>query len=79
MPVVLRVGGFAFGFFTDDHEPPHVHVRYSGGRLVMEIETERIKRVTGMNASDVAHARRLVRMHRDELLAAWAEHFKKEA
>lgn len=79
MPVVLRVGGFAFGFYSDDHVPPHVHVRYSGGKVVMEIESERIRRVARMNASDIAHPRRLVRTHRDELLAAWAEHFKKEA
>ncbi|MFL5383987.1 MAG: DUF4160 domain-containing protein [Longimicrobiaceae bacterium] len=78
MPVVLRVGGFSFGIFRGDHEPPHVHVRYSGGRLVIEIESERIRGVAGMNASDIAHARRLVRTYRDDLLAAWAERLKKE-
>jgi len=79
MPTVLRVGGFAFSFFPDDHEPPHVHVRYSGGLLVMEIQSERIRDAFGMNEADISYARRLIRLHRADLLAAWEEqHSRKE-
>lgn len=73
MPTVLRVGGFEFGIYPDDHEPPHVHVRYSGGRVVVAIESEHLRGAQGMTAANISHARRLVRLHREELLAAWAE------
>jgi hypothetical protein len=80
MPTVLRVEGFVFSFYPNDHEPPHVHVRYAGSRVVIEIESERIRDVAGLSDADVAYARRLVRTHREALLAAWdAVHHPKEA
>ena len=39
MPVVLRINGFSFGFFSREHEPPHVHVGYSGARVIIDILT----------------------------------------
>jgi hypothetical protein len=71
MPVVLRVGGFAFSIYPGDHDPPHVHVRYSGTRAVVDIESEQVRDSRGMTTPDVAEAQRLVRMHRAELLANW--------
>jgi hypothetical protein len=73
MPTVLRVGGFAFAIYPDDHEPPHVHVRYSGERVVVAIESERLRGAQGMTEANISHARKLVRLHREELLAAWVE------
>ena len=73
MPTVLRVDGFAFSFFPGDHEPPHVHVRYSGGQLVMVIESERVRNVRSMSEADIGKTRMLVRLHRAALLKAWAE------
>ena len=80
MPTVLRVGGFAFKLIPGDHDPPHVHVRYSGKGVVVEILSERFRKVRGMNAADISRAQQLVRFHRAELLSAWAElHLAKES
>jgi hypothetical protein len=78
MPTVLRVGGFAFSIYPDDHPPPHVHVRYSGGQLVMDVESERVRNVRDMSEADIGRARRLVRLHREELLAGWAKWHSEE-
>jgi len=71
MPVVLRVGGFAFGFFANEHEPAHVHVRYGGTLAVIEIESGRVRQVEHMRDPDLARARALVAEHRQTLTAAW--------
>jgi len=71
MPTVLRIGGFAFSIYPGDHPPPHVHVRYSGRRAVVEIESEKVRDSRGMATPNVAEAQRLVRTHRAELLASW--------
>ena len=71
MPVVLRVGGFSFGFYRREHEPPHVHVRYSGGVAIIEIESGRVRHSSRMTNARLAKARRLVQLNRAELLAAW--------
>lgn len=72
MPVVLREDGFVFGFFSGDHDPPHVHVSYSGGRAIIEINTLAVRK-TALRDPDLAKARALVRAHRAELLARWFE------
>ena len=71
MPVVLRVGGFAFGFYANEHDPPHVHVRYAGGFVIVDIETANVRRNVGMKPHDMLRAVRLVEAHRDVLLAGW--------
>ena len=73
MPTVLRVGGFAFSILPKDHDPPHVHVRYSGGRAVISIETEEFRQVRSMSEVDIARAVQIIRQRRGELLAAWIE------
>jgi hypothetical protein len=72
MPTVLRVGGFAFGIYPGDHDPPHVHVWYAGKRCRIVLET---LLVTGsnMSRSDAARAVHLVASHREELMLAWTE------
>ncbi|HEU0014209.1 MAG TPA: DUF4160 domain-containing protein [Longimicrobium sp.] len=37
MPTVLRAGGFRFAFFSDDHEPAHVHAFMQDGVAIIEI------------------------------------------
>ncbi|HET7233091.1 MAG TPA: DUF4160 domain-containing protein [Longimicrobium sp.] len=70
MPVVLRVDGFAFKFYSGDHDPPHVHVRYGGTGAVIDIATGHV-RSSAMRQPDLARACALVRDHRDALLSAW--------
>jgi hypothetical protein len=72
MPVVLRVGGFSFTIFTDEHEPAHVHVRYAGKKCRIALETLLLTR-SNMSRSDAARAVHLVADHREELLLAWIE------
>jgi hypothetical protein len=34
MPTVLRFGSMRFMIYLDDHDPPHVHVKWPDGELV---------------------------------------------
>jgi hypothetical protein len=72
MPTVLRVGGFKFGFFPGDHEPPHLHVRYAGRQCRIVLGTLDLSH-SNMNHSEESRATRLVAEHHDELLVAWLE------
>ena len=70
MPTVLRVDGFSFGFYSNDHAPPHVHARKGGRACKIIISTLEIVDL-GMKPADQAHAASLVQEHRGFLLAAW--------
>ena len=39
MPEVSRFFGIVIQMYYADHEPPHFHVRYSGQRALIAIET----------------------------------------
>ena len=38
MPKVFEIDGFRFFFYSNDHEPVHVHVRHGGGEAVFDVE-----------------------------------------
>lgn len=70
MPEVSRFFGIVITMFYSDHEPPHFHARYSGRKVLIEIETlgvlrgELPPRVLGLVTEWAA-------IHREELLANW--------
>jgi hypothetical protein len=74
MPTVLRVGGFSFRFYSDDHEPAHVHCKNGDGIVIVEIATGRIvDKVGEIRRKDVRRAVSLVAAHREHLHREWRE------
>jgi hypothetical protein len=75
MPVVLREDGFVFVVYANDHRPPHVHVTYAGGEVVVLLgqgaEPPRVRDVARMKAPDVARTYRMVEKNRATLLERW--------
>jgi hypothetical protein len=71
MPTVLRVDGFAFRVIPGDHDPPHVHVRYSGRKCKIVLSTLDVSN-SDMNRSEEGGAVRIVAEHQEALSAAWA-------
>ena len=73
MPLVLLEGGFAVRIYLNDHPPAHVHVLNAGGEARIVLEPVRVDAVWDMKLKDVARARRLVLLHRGNLLKRWRE------
>jgi hypothetical protein len=40
MPVVFQKDGYTFFFYSNDHEPIHLHVRKGGGEAVFNVDNE---------------------------------------
>ena len=80
MPTVLRVAGFRVVIFLPprEHEPPHVHVRKTGGEAVIELASggrpQVIRSVAGMRSADVVRAFRIVEEYAEYLLDKWREY-----
>jgi hypothetical protein len=79
MPVVFRVGGLRFFFFSNEglpREPPHIHVKGSGNDAKIWLEPEiSIADSYGFNSKQLADIIRIVTENRDRILRAWNEHF----
>jgi hypothetical protein len=75
MPKVLVVGEFAVVIFTNDHPPPHVHVRKAGMlvKIALEPEVVLLRYDKDLSASDLRKAVNIVKDNREFLLAKWNE------
>lgn len=71
MPTVLRKGRWFVLVHTDDHPPPHVHVRCPGGEVKVNLLPLRVERSRGVPGPAAAEAVRLVEDNREHLLACW--------
>ena len=71
MPTILRQDGFEFRVWTNDHEPPHVHVFKAGGQVKIEIKTAEAVAVWNMRARDVRSAEMVVAENQELFFKAW--------
>ena len=76
MVTVLRSGGLRIVIYVDDHEPAHVHVLGDGeAKIDLGAGSDEPSLVwsIGFSNADVRRAYRLVRSHREMLIARWRE------
>ncbi len=75
-PTVFREKGYRFFFFSLEESRTHVHVRSQAGEakfwLEPDIELARNHRLSQIQLNEV---QAIVEARKDELIAAWREHF----
>ena len=75
MPVVFEKDGYKFFFYSNEHEPVHVHVRKGSGEAVFEVEAAvELRESQNMKMLELRKALKLVRENRDLILEKWYEH-----
>jgi hypothetical protein len=75
LPIVFEKDGYKFFFYSNEHEPVHVHVRHSGGEAVFEVETKvELRESQGMKMLELRKALKLVKENRDLILEKWYEY-----
>ena len=79
MPVVLRVGGLRFLFYSnegDPREPPHIHVRDGRDEAKFWLTPSvSLAYNDGLDARTLNRVQKLVEKHRTTLERAWHEYF----
>ena len=71
MPTVLRIQGFEFRIYTDDHSPEHCHIHKVGAELIVMLSPVAIRQNNGMSKANARLAVTLVEDHQAFLLEAW--------
>jgi len=75
MPIVFEQDGYKFFFYSNGHEPIHVHVRRGGGEAVFDVEElVELRESQRMKMSELRKALKLARENRDLILEKWHEH-----
>ena len=76
MPTVLRVGPYAFVFFSSDGgEPPHIHVKRDRSIAKFWLQPVVMTSNTGFAPHELREIERLVVVHYNSLLEAWHDYF----
>lgn len=76
MPKVFEKDGYKFSFYSNEHRPIHVHVRYGGGEAVFELENEvELRESHGLKVGELSKAQILAETNKEAIIQKWHEFF----
>lgn len=76
MPTIMRIDGFRFFFFSDEHSPSHIHIEKGDGYTRIELESIKITDSYNLNSKELKKLTKLVKQNNEKLRKAWNEYFK---
>lgn len=66
-----------FFFYSNEHDPIHVHVRNADGEAKFSVEVLRCIDNKGLKNKDVRLAKVLIEENKELIIKAWYAHFSK--
>ena len=76
MPKIFEKDGYLFFFYSNEHTPIHVHVRYGGGEAVFVVEgLVELRESYGLKVKELARAQGLAEEYQAIIVERWHEHF----
>ncbi|HEY52422.1 MAG TPA: DUF4160 domain-containing protein [Caldilineae bacterium] len=73
MPVVLRIKGYLFRFYSADlDEPPHVHVEKQGKHAKIWVDPVEVARPGRYRSHELMEIQRIVQENQDIILEVWS-------
>ena len=76
MPQIFTKDGFRFYFYSNDHEPLHVHVQKGSGEAVFVVGDEVfLRESSGLKTREIAAAEHLAKEQKELILRKWHEYF----
>ena len=76
MPTVLRIDGYRFFFFSDEHTPEHIHTEKGDSYARIEIESLKVTDTYNLNSKELKKLVSLVTKNKEKLKGTWDEYFK---
>jgi uncharacterized protein DUF4160 len=75
VPKIFEQDGYRFFFYSNEHRPIHVHVRYGSGEAVFDVEHGvELRESLGLKMQELARAQELAETHRQLIIQKWHEH-----
>jgi len=75
MPTVLRIHGYRFFFYSNEHEIKHIHIEKGESTAKFTIESVELVRSRGFNSKDINQIRKLIIKNQKHLIKNWDEYF----
>jgi len=78
MPKIFEKDGYRFFFYSNEHRPIHVHVRYGSGEAVFDVEQGvELRESQGFKVRELTRAEELATEHRGLIIQRWHEYFNR--
>ncbi|HWA85514.1 MAG TPA: DUF4160 domain-containing protein [Opitutus sp.] len=75
MPRIFEQDGYRFFFYSNEHPPMHVHVRYAGGEAVFNIGPMiELRESHGLRVNELSRAQQLAEQNKKLIIDKWHEH-----
>ena len=76
MPILLRIRGYRFFFYSlEDREPPHIHVAQAERYAKFWLDPVNVASNRGFRSHELTVIRKLVEQYRDLFLERWNDYF----
>ena len=77
MPTVLKINGVRFFFFSNEHEPEHIHIEKGDMYARIELGSLQVTDSYNVNSKNLKKMIELIEKNEDKLKGAWNEYFAK--
>jgi hypothetical protein len=74
MPTVLKLNGFRFFFYSNDHLPVHIHVEKGNSTAKFNLQPIELIKSKGFKARDLSEIRKLIEKNKTSLENSWYEY-----
>jgi hypothetical protein len=75
MPTILRINGYRFFFYINDHHPPHRHVEKNRSTAKFLLNNAELVKSKKFNASELSEIRKIILDNIELLKNKWNERF----
>ena len=75
MPTVFRKEGFRFFFFSNEHEPIHVHIEKGDKYAKIDVESLKIIESYALTSKERKKLLGIVQKHKATIVEAWHAYF----
>lgn len=75
MPTVIIINGFRFFFYSNDHDPIHIHVEKDGKTAKFNLEPVELEKSSRFNAKELKKIRFLVEENLELFKDSWNDFF----
>lgn len=77
MPTLFIIFGFRFFFWSNDHDPIHVHISKGECEAKFNVENVELIENFGFKKNELKMIESILEENKDIIIARWNEHFKK--
>ena len=77
MPTVFILLGFIFKFYSNEHNPIHIHVSKGGARAKFEVDPGRLVENYGFKPAEIKMAESIIEENKEVIKEHWLHYFNK--